>query len=63
MIAIREGDVAVLPRTFSVVDVFTGKGWRNRSLYGYKQGKLYLIRGESLTPEQQSLVIQAMEAR
>lgn len=63
MKAVREGAVAVLPRSHSIVDVFTGKGWGSRSLLGYKQGQLHLIKGEQLTTEQASIVIQAMEAK
>lgn len=63
MKAIREGAVAVLPRSHSIVDVFTGKGWQNRSLFGYKQGQLHLIKGDQITTEQQSVVIEAMQAK
>lgn len=63
MKAVREGAVAVLPRSHSIVDVFTGKGWLNRSLFGYKQGQLHLIRGDQITTEQASVVIQAMQAK
>lgn len=63
MKAVREGAVAVLPRSHSIVDVFTGKGWQNRTLFGYKQGQLHLIRGDQITTEQASIVIAAMEAK
>lgn len=63
MKAVREGAVAVLPRSHSIVDVFTGKGWQNRSLFGYKQGQLHLIKGDPITAEQQSIVVQAMQAK
>lgn len=63
MKAIREGQIAVLPRNHTIVDVFVGKGWENRSLLGYKGGELHLIKGEPLTKEQAHTVIAAMVAR
>jgi len=59
MKAVREGNVVSLPRQDGVtVDVFTGKGWENHTVFeiipdkdGGKGKKIRLLRGHALSME------------
>ena len=57
---VREGGVAVIQRSKHLVDVFTGTGWDNRSLYGYKQGQLTLLKGNPISKEEAAVVLSAL---
>ena len=53
MRAIRESAVVVLPRGHGIIDVFTGKGWDNHSVFKLIKGVPHLIKGfDPLTEEE-----------
>jgi len=46
-----EGDVVVLPRDKNLVDVFTGHGWENWSLFQNTGTYLKLVAGTGVSEE------------
>jgi hypothetical protein len=44
-----EGGIAVFPRNKWVVDVFTGKGWDDHSVFRIYKGTLKLVGGSPVT--------------
>lgn len=55
----RVGELAILPRSKWVFDVFTGTGWKNHSCFqltGHK-GHVKLLSGQAVAPEEYEKIV------
>jgi len=52
MKTVREGSVVTLPRNDGkTVDIFTGKGWDNHTVFEVSEGKIRFVKGKALSSD------------